>query len=710
MEDASLLLTGMFRRHARSIRLWTGLCGLLAVFNTGRAEAAFSDAHPRLWLTPERLQRLRACAAENTERWIRLKEVADDAVNGTDATYEHIAALALVYQVTGVAVYSQKAIEIALSEAVPENRLTEDDYYFYRDALPAVSIALDWLYDQMSASQRTQIATWLMDRADQCWPETNPARSEGWAIDNPSNNYYSGYLMTWPAALAAYGEDNRAASHISLAVNRYRTQVRPYLQSWGRGGVMAESTNYDSTFRYALILDGHRTATGEDFLNDPDCGFFADSLYWRIHSTTPSWDAYYPLGDQTRISHAPLSEFDRMRALIPLDTAGDSNAALFAQSWLDTIDPNTSDHWFAIPWEVLYYHENLHSAAQIDSLPLWYFASGPGLLVQRTSWTPEATYWGIWSGPYREAHQNADVNGFLIYKGGWLVGNTTIWSYSGDFSATIYQNNVTIGGVGQEGQTPDTDYPEEAGTVLKLEVAEDYSLFEGQGAQAYTVLRNYGGKPQVQDYVRKFVNLGENLFMVYDRITTVNPNAPKEWHLHSATDITQMGRGYWFDNNNYLLYGQTLLPEQGVTISSAPERYGYNNSKSSVRLDVAVNNGTATDTILNVLQIEPIDGPVLPDAVAIQAESGNMEGALCGGWVVLFGTSERVSSPVVYTFESTRPTSHLVADMLPNTNYQVVWKNVRTGETGARSVPASESGCLRFEVPAGLIQVSASVP
>src|SRR5262249_29149330 len=154
----------------------------------------------------------------------------------------------------------------------------------------------------------------------------------------------------------------------------------------------------------------------------------------------------------------------------------------------------------------------------------------------------------IWAGPLREGHQNFDVNGFMIFKGGWLAGNTTIWSHSGILSATLNQNNLTFGGMGQAPQAPDARWPDEAGRTGKHEETAEYTYFAGWGAQAYVQDRSHGGIKIADDYTRKLVYVAPDLFLIYDRVSLVNPNLSKEWHLRTRNAIAVNGRSYRADN------------------------------------------------------------------------------------------------------------------------------------------------------------------
>ena len=66
--------------------------------------------HPRIWLTPETLTRLRAQAAANSPRWRSLLNLCDST---RDADWDiGVMDYALVYQITGNPAYADKAIAL----------------------------------------------------------------------------------------------------------------------------------------------------------------------------------------------------------------------------------------------------------------------------------------------------------------------------------------------------------------------------------------------------------------------------------------------------------------------------------------------------------------------------------------------------------------------------------------------------------------------
>src|SRR5436305_1619454 len=110
-------------------------------------------------------------------------------------------------------------------------------------------LAAGFVFLSPACSQKRE-AIDLQPGHPQVWPETNPSRAGGWAIDDPANNYYYGFLMSWPASLAAYGEDpvtggtrsspNRPQYHLNLALSKYRKRVRSFTDGWGAGGMFGE--------------------------------------------------------------------------------------------------------------------------------------------------------------------------------------------------------------------------------------------------------------------------------------------------------------------------------------------------------------------------------------------------------------------------------------------------------------------------------------
>src|SRR5205823_3846522 len=84
----------------------------------------------------------------------------------------------------------------------------------------------------------------------------------------------------------------------------------------------------------------------------------------------------------------------------------------------------------------------------------------------------------------------------------------------------------------------------------------------------------------------------------------------------------------------------------------------------------------------------------------------NMEGALVGGWVVLFGKTEQVNGPVSYAISAGTLTQHLAVDLIPNSSYQVNLTDMSDDVVVSSTAETSGQGSLRFSVPAGNYRVT----
>ena len=705
-------------RMARAVRR------TVAFANSGRGPTAASltiaaplktyqfsvkPTHPRVWLDETRLTRLRGFAARNTPRWRQVKAAADAAVDNAKAEAEALPVLGMAFQVTGHTAYCTRAATLLRSLAVPGNDLSGDHYYNYRFDLRDIIAGYDWCHSTLTTADRRRIAQWLMDRADQVWPETNSVRAEGWAIDAPGNNYYYGFMMSWAAALASWGDDpgthpvsgpNRPSYHVQLALNKWHGTVRPLLDSWGRGGVFAESTNYDSIMSMARLLDGHLTATGQNLADEPGFDFVRDSILWRIHATTPSKAFVYPLGDQPRVSLAELSSYDRLRMLTARSLISDPVRRAFAQHWLDTITPATSQWSFVHAWEFLDYDETAPSTDYTTSLSTSYFAPGPGVLLDRSSWSADATYFGIWAGPVRESHQSRDANGFKIWRGGWLAGDANIWSHSGILGETVFHNNLTFGGLEQTWVEPSTADRDDAARVESTESTADYVFFAGQAARAYGLDRETD-RPHVTDYLRRLLYIrSEDAFIIDDRVALAEPSRAIEWHLHAQHGITVSNRSWRFDNGTAALHGESLLPAGATALSVTEIRESAYGARSSARLDVISKTGNTSERLQNVLRIRPMGQTAPAKLQAIADAGGTMNGTVLGTWLVLIARDERASAGTSWRLTG-GATRSLLAGLRPASRYVLTATDGAGGIRPARDILTSDAGIARVHALPG---------
>ncbi len=100
------------------MRMSKGLAVALALFalwsgvpHPARAYTVRTE-HPRIWLTPATLQRLRDKAASGWSRWITLKKGCDSYMSSSDPYDVSIMNYALAYQISRDPLYGDKAISL----------------------------------------------------------------------------------------------------------------------------------------------------------------------------------------------------------------------------------------------------------------------------------------------------------------------------------------------------------------------------------------------------------------------------------------------------------------------------------------------------------------------------------------------------------------------------------------------------------------------
>ena len=563
-------------------------------------------AHPRVWMTPDRVARLRARAGAGTDRWQRVRAVADAEVQRGSAAGDvrTVPDLCEAYLATGERRYADRAGVLLSAYAVDRANLEGDSGYPYRFWMPLVTMGLDWCYNGLTAAVRHQVATWLMNRADWVWPETNPRRAKAWGMWAGSN-YWWGFMMTGPAALAAEGDDtvtgttsgaDRPAFHRQLALDHWTRYALPYFAKDGAGGAWVEGTNYDSSWSVGRFLDAFLTSGTP--LSTP---WLTASLQWRLASTTPGGGFKIPFGDQPRESNASLYAYDRLAAMAILAVADPPPPlAAAVQRWLNLIGqvPDHEAETSILAEEFLRYDPDARSAADWKGMPLDYLAPGAGYFTYRQSWSdPNATMFALESGAVNQSHAALDANGLRIWKGSfWVSADANIYSSSGIEQGTENYNNLTVGDTGQNHRE------DSRGAILSTQVSDSLVVVRAQARDAYG--RSDLVRP-LSDYLRTVVYLPrQDVFVVVDRATATEPAQAKVWRWHTRDTPVVQGNSFVLrtPGGDAGCLGHVLLPA-GATLGvrAYTLRSGGSREPTSHAVTVSM-SGRATDVVVTTFQ------------------------------------------------------------------------------------------------------------
>jgi hypothetical protein len=454
---------------------------------------------PRIWMNGATLATLKARAAAGTRRWNDLLAAAARPVDWDIGVLDY----ALCYLVTGDTGYVPKAMAlINMWINGGTGAVSPDSGYQCRAYFPPMAAAYDWLYPALTAADRQRMADHMCLCFDWVWPETNPSRANDWAIDNPGNNYFHGFLSSWMVPVAL-GEGHAATpSMLALSQKKWEDAVLPYLGSTAAGGYMIEGTSYGVDSWRLMTFYRLALATGTDAGTAALPPTLREAMRLLAHMTTPDWSRLYPAGDQTKSSQGWVGDPCRSVFLVQAGALFDPQA----QFWCDNAGAKGMQQRANLWEEFLWYPEEQAPNDYRQSWPTWRSADGAGVHAMRSNWAQSATMVTFQAGPVLESHQDRAAGMFGIDAGGdWLVGWSKLNSHSGIAQETNDSACVEIGG---RRQTWTQDHVR----ITTSEETEAYSLRAADLAAAYA--------DQCTSYARELFFWKPHLVLIHDRIGT----------------------------------------------------------------------------------------------------------------------------------------------------------------------------------------------
>jgi hypothetical protein len=499
----------------------------------------FSKDHPRIYLRDHK-DALAAALTAKQAAAMRLKAVVDKWLTGGDKAVYNFGAwnAALIGQLTGDPKYCAAAIN-AVDQQVNDATsavagggdpaVASDDYLGVGDMIGNLAVVYDWCAGSLSAERR---AAWL-NYADQAvynvwnfmqakWG-THGAEWSGWAIDDPSDNYYYSFLRaTMMLGLAAKGDDPKADGWIAMFRDtKIQMELVPAFDADLAGGGSREGTGYGVSMRGLFELyDLWAGSTGERIADlTPHT---QASMTTFMHQIVPTLDRIAPTGDQSRDSTAMFFDYHRnylqeLIALYPDDPVSARAQALLAASSL----PRMAND-FMVAYDFVYANTSVQ-ASTLDGFATAHYAPGIGEIYARSGWDKDATWVNLIAGPYTQSHAHQDQGSLMIYKSGWLGYDAVIDSHSGLPQETTAHSLVRL--VDGKGNT----IAQQLGSSSKL-----LALHRGTGwlhaaADITPVYKKSSGVTSVQ---REIVYIEPDTVAVYDRVTTASGGS-QVWQLVS---------------------------------------------------------------------------------------------------------------------------------------------------------------------------------
>jgi hypothetical protein len=556
--------------------------------------------HPRLFFTPERLERAKQWYASHT------------FTPRTDRPLDQM----LHYLLSGNKDSARAAITHALGVTFDTGGTASDGARWEGEN---VVLAYDWCYPEMTAAERTT----LMDRWNGYITTLN-AKSWG-GIGMEANNYYTGYMrnaIEW--GIATYWENDQAAAILQHGLKtRWTESLLPYLASAGLGGVPHEGSQYGrQSLVYYTIPVTTATLLGRNMWDET--AYFRQTAYYFIYSMTPAqvalkgntsslhWETFPFNDDEVWLSGSTASNGDVGTYLVPLiEHWQGTNLAGYMQQYLDTTKPEIQK--FAASVQIP------ATPRPFTELPFDYYAPGIQSFYTRNGWDTDAMAVAVQAGmPKGVGHEHLDIGNFQITrKNKWLTRETVSYTEAiaawnngtaADARAAFGHNVVLFQGVGE------TDRQKGNAKVLRLESRPDYSYLAADLTDTYLGDSAGNGNANAKRILREFLFIRAlDTLVVLDRLQAASATTAKTFIVHSETAAPTLGtNSAVVVNGDQALQVMTLLPASGakyrvVTEGSAVGQY---------RLEIDSTGPAAEETFLHVLHGRDATAPALQATVS----------------------------------------------------------------------------------------------
>ena len=632
-----------------------------------------------------------------------------------------------------------KAINLVKSAQVAGfTAYSTDSGYGIRNYVPAMAIAIDWLYDYsgMDAATKSTLSTrinaWLNWYAASGYCNVD----SGVCLPALITNYSSGYVLAQVlSGIALYGDDPSGAAIWSKAISQYNA-ARTTFDKRMPGGNWPEGWNYGPGVfeRYALMASGLKTSTGDAGYTTSQ--WLSNNMTFKRNALSPDAKFVYDdgswSGDTVGVPHS-----NDVVAAGYLYGWGSANGKL-AKNYIDQV--KTSAPLTSIEeWKRFAFYDPSAIAADLTTATKSYWANGTGLVTMRSDWASATGTWGTFAaGPYLsgEGEQAMDQGHMEVYSGAPLLINAGVTLYGTPWQqGTVFINSFTLEGrtditySGQQGVAqacPNPNGNDPIGINAYLD-GGSYVFTSGEFSAAYQDLgQSYGSnngcaKPPVNWLSRSTLYVRPGVFIVYDQIakSSAQPNLVPTMHLHFPTKPTFQSsdnRRITVDNGPGRLFMASVLPSAGtakvvsetMNVNTGPGVSNYHFSLASSNVAPAYQNFL---TVLRAGQsttayTAPIVNPVTGTNASGTDVTGLLASEVAVAVVAVFADNGSLAPPasLQYQHPARAGSSHYVALLKPSTQYGLTFTvsggnyavAISEGTTGTTLIKTDSAGVLRF--------------
>lgn len=496
---------------------------------------------------------------------------------------------AFVYLVTGNENYLEKAkkmlkLSIQAYEWSWEHQLpVEWEINHYVSSL----MAYDWLYNDLTVEERTEIITPLISIIKELQPGGKASFHH--ATGGIGDGFYGARALLWHVGIATYknGIHDQAAEEnlkegyrLNIGMLNYRDEV-----SSGDGLLSAATLGYSlGAYPFASYNFFHtfHAFTGIDVSNQWEhMANFPQWVYWNwINGAERPLE--FGIGDSPHINNALTTGYlySHLSQNIHFYEKSNPSCAGISRKLINRLPDTSKRHVFYFPiTPFLLTHAGEVSDDTGDELSekkARYFKSF-GLAFMRSGTDADDTYCLFRAGSHYGNHQHYDENSFIIYHKGFLAldsgtrGMTMSYHLPYYYGQTVAHNSILIHMPNEkmaphwgpetiigpyEGTTPYCHGGQSSftkGKCLAFETNDAFTYVAGDATQCYS-------PEKCTQAIRQFVFLYPDIFIVFDRVSSTKPSYRKEWLLHSESEPDIQGNIFSVTQGDGVLFCKSLYP------------------------------------------------------------------------------------------------------------------------------------------------------
>ncbi|MFC3800903.1 Ig-like domain-containing protein [Cohnella sp. GCM10012308] len=526
----------------------------IQVQSVAEALQAFAGIHARVMLDDAKIGALKTAiqpGGTHAALWSEFKQTVDNEVLEAVPQYpqgasgemgwQGVAAdktvnFAFAYLMTGDDKYKNAAVSYAVASAgypfwgigTASDPASTNAGLAAGNQLFALAAVYDWLYDELTAGQKTTILNALKAHGKEIYSKATGQPYNGqtvkvWWSSTPGHNYYH-VIVTGlaAAALAIYDEAPEAADWFAYSIDAFAA-----FDAWAPDdGASYEGLGYwelstDADIKFAKLAQkivGWNLLQSDFYKNSSQ--YVAYSMLGADHWTFNS--SFLNIADS---SDYHLSGPDHLMRVM----ASEHRDGL-AQRLAEEIDGkkayNGGSRWLGI----LYYDPTV-AATPASAQPTMHHFDNLGLVVSRSDWSGDESIVAFKSGPsmghkdmdmtgyFGGGHQHPDANHFMIYANGeYLIRDD---GYAA--KRTSNHNTLLVDGVGQVGEGSDFFLSQPAkdaraiGYIRNPISNETFDYVMGEAAQTYP------SSTGLTKYNRHLIYLKPDVLIVVDDIATSSP-------------------------------------------------------------------------------------------------------------------------------------------------------------------------------------------